>query len=358
MTKQLITLIITFLISSGAFAQEKLRFDPAVWDFGTILETDGRVSHTFTAENVGKEPLVILDVVTSCGCTVPKFSKQPILPGAKTDITVTFDPTNRPGIFDKELWVYSSQREKVATISIRGTVTPRPKSIEELYPVDAGGGLRLSATLCTFAYIYPGKLMQGAVGYVNNSGHTLRLELRPALSSGLLRIDAPREIAPGQRGQINVSYLIPADSPRYGTIRDALEVEVDGHGNGTTLVVHGIGVDTPPSGESPRVAKAGISENFIKFGPVRCSAGICRQGITLSNTGDADLVVRAVEGAEHVDVSLTPGQRLAPGDSARMEVTLDPARQEYGVLSDHIVVITNDPARPMRRIRVTAIIEQ
>lgn len=358
MKRKLITLIITALTALSSFAQEKLHFDPSVCNFGTILETDGRVSHTFIGKNVTKEPLVILDVVTSCGCTVPEFSKQPILPGATTSITVTFDPTNRQGTFDKELWVYSSQREKVATLTLRGNVTPRPKSIEELFPIDAGGGLRLSATLCTFAYIYPGKLMQGAVGYVNNSERTLRLHLCPDLSSGLLRVDAPGEIAPGQRGQINVAYLVPADKPRYGTIRDALEVEVDGRSNGTTLVVHGIGVDAPPTGENPRVAKAGISENFIKFGPVRRSGGLCRQSITLSNTGDADLVVRAIEGTEHVGVSLTPGQRLAPGDSARMEVTLDPSRQEYGVLSDHIVVITNDPARPMRRIRVTAIIEQ
>ncbi len=358
MTNRLITFIITLLIPIGSFAQEKLRFEPSVWNFGTILETDGRVSHTFTAENVGSEPLVILDVVTSCGCTVPEFSRQPILPGARTSITVTFDPTNRPGTFDKELWVYSTQRKRIATLTIRGNVTPRPKSIEELFPVDAGGGLRLSATLCTFAYIYAGKRMQGAIGYVNNSQHPLRLELRPEVSSGLLTIEAPRMIAPGERGEINLSYLIPADKPRYGTIRDALEVVADGQSNGTLLVVHGIGVDTPPGGANPKVARAEVSENFIKFGPVRHSGVVCRRSITLANTGEADLVVRAVEGTEHVDVSLRPGQRLAPGDSARLEVTLDPSRQEFGVLSDHIVVITNDPARPMRRIRVTAIIEQ
>ena len=138
----------------------------------------------------------------------------------------------------------------------------------------------------------------------------------------------------------------------------ALEVEVDGRGNGTTLVAHGIGVDLPPAETVSALPKAEISENFIKFGPVRRTGAVQRRELTLSNTGSADLIVRAVENEGHVAVSLAPGQRLAPGDSARIEVSLDPSKQEYGVLSEHVVVITNDPARPMRRLRVTAIIEQ
>ena len=56
--------------------------------------------------------------------------------------------------------------------------------------------------------------------------------------------------------------------------------------------------------------------------------------------------------------TLAPGTRIAPGDSLRAEVLLNPKDQEYGVLSEHLVVVTNDPIRPMRRIRVTAIIEE
>ena len=72
----------------------------------------------------GDSPLVILDVVTTCGCTVPDFSKKPILPGEKTQITVTYDPANRPGSFTKELWVYSSEKRKIATLTRAGSVIP------------------------------------------------------------------------------------------------------------------------------------------------------------------------------------------------------------------------------------------
>ena len=92
-TKRVISLILLALCALTAPAQERLTFQPAEWDFGTIRESDGRVSHTFTGVNRSDTPLVILDVVTTCGCTVPDFSKKPILPGEKTQVTVTYDPT-------------------------------------------------------------------------------------------------------------------------------------------------------------------------------------------------------------------------------------------------------------------------
>ena len=343
---------------STAAAQQSLVFTSAEWDFGTIRETDGPVSHTFTGENRGDKPLVILDVVTTCGCTVPDFSRQPVTPKGKTQITVTYDPANRPGAFTKTLGVYSTDRRKIATLTVRGSVTPRTKSIEERYPIDAGGGLRLTSTLCTFSYIYPGQRMQSSVGFANASPRPIRLSLLPQTASGLLDIEYPQLIAAGEQGEINFSYLVPADNPRYGTVRDALEVRTDDRTNGTLLVTHAIGADNPsevPNGKTP---KAGIDEIILKFGPVKHNAPVQTLPFTLSNTGKGELIVRAVESEGRITASLAPGQRIAAGGKRTFEVALDPAVQEYGILTDHLILITNDPARPMRRLRVTAVIEQ
>ena len=162
--KRVIFLILLALCALTGLAQERLTFQPDAWDFGTSRETDGRVSHTFTGVNRSDSPLVILDVVTTCGCPVPDYSKNPILPGETTQIPVTYDPANRPGAFTKELWVYSSEKRKIATLTVQGSVIPRQKTVEELYPVDAGGGLRLASTLNAFSYIYPGRQVQAAIG--------------------------------------------------------------------------------------------------------------------------------------------------------------------------------------------------
>ena len=95
------------------------------------------------------------------------------------------------GRFSKELAVYASDKRKIATLTIGGTVIPRPKSIEELYPVDAGGGVRLSTTLSSFSYLYVGKEVHAAVEYVNTSKHAVEFRLRPKETSGCLRIGAP-----------------------------------------------------------------------------------------------------------------------------------------------------------------------
>ena len=314
---RVIFLILLTLCALTASAQEHLSFRPDTWDFGTIRETDGRVSHTFTGVNRGDSPLVILDVVTTCGCTVPDFSKKPILPGEKTQITVTYDPANRPGSFTKELWVYSSEKRKIATLTVQGSVIPRQKTVEELYPVDAGGGLRLASTLNAFSYIYPGRQVQAAIGYANTSKRPVRLELRPETTSGALRTVYPKQIAPGERGEINFTYLIPADKPRYGTVRDALEVLIDGRSNGTTLVTHGIGVDPQPADATQNAPKADFSENILKFGPVKHAGPVRKKHFTLSNAGGAELIVRAVEGEGHVATTLAPGQKIAPGDALR-----------------------------------------
>lgn len=354
---RLIILILFALCAFTPVSRAQLIFSPDAWDFGDIREVDGRVSHTFTGENRGDKPVVILDVVASCGCTVPEFTRQPIRPGEKTVVKVTFDPANRPGAFTKELGVYSSERRKIASLTVQGTVTPRPKSVDELYPVDAGEGLRLSTTLCAFSYIYPGRQTQSTVGYINTSERPVRLALRPRESSGLLTAEYPRQIAPGARGEINLSYLIPADKPRYGTLKDALEVRSDDRSNGTLLVVHGIGVDKPENGPKQPAPKVQIAENIIKFGPVKHASAVQQRPLTLTNTGEGELIVRAVETGGKATTTLAPGQRIPAGSSRTAQVRFEPRKQEFGVMTDYVLIVTNDPARPMRRLRVTAIIE-
>jgi hypothetical protein len=70
--------------------EPKFKFKETEFDFGTI--TDGeKVSHTFRFTNVGNADLVITSATASCGCTVPKHSKEPIAPGKTGEIEVTFN---------------------------------------------------------------------------------------------------------------------------------------------------------------------------------------------------------------------------------------------------------------------------
>lgn len=92
------------------------------FDFGTIKEVDGPVSHTFTIKNTGNAPLVLTRVVASCGCTKPEFETAPIAPGKTTTIKVTYNPAGRPGQFVKTISIYSNGKDGSYILRIKGVV--------------------------------------------------------------------------------------------------------------------------------------------------------------------------------------------------------------------------------------------
>ncbi len=95
-------------------------FETEVLDYGTIEKgTDG--TRTFTFTNTGNGPLIISDVKTSCGCTVPTYSKKAILSGEEGEIKVKYD-TKRVGAFTKTITVLSNANQVKKTLKIKGTI--------------------------------------------------------------------------------------------------------------------------------------------------------------------------------------------------------------------------------------------
>lgn len=92
------------------------------YDFGTFKEADGDVTHVFVVTNTGKSPLVITRVISSCGCTTPSFTKEPIAPGKSGEVTVTYNPTGRVYPFTKTVSVYSNGRKGPLVLTIKGEV--------------------------------------------------------------------------------------------------------------------------------------------------------------------------------------------------------------------------------------------
>ena len=117
---------------SGVYAQKAtIACEKSVHNFGTICESDGKVSHSFVIKNEGDAPLVLTNVTASCGCTVPAWSKQPIPAGKTGTVKITYDPAGRPGTFVKSLSVYSNGMKGIFRLSIRGKVDPKNKKDKE-----------------------------------------------------------------------------------------------------------------------------------------------------------------------------------------------------------------------------------
>ena len=121
--KKLIATAIFIFAGFAVQAQEetaKIEFKSEVIDYGEIEKgSDGLRVFEFT--NTGDVPLVITDVTSSCGCTIPEKPKDPILPGKTGEIKVKYD-TTRVGPIRKTITVYSNADVPAKSIKIKGKV--------------------------------------------------------------------------------------------------------------------------------------------------------------------------------------------------------------------------------------------
>lgn len=126
-----IVFALALLIGTAASAQEtvkpanpnapKIKFQEESHDFGTVVEGP-QATYEFRFKNEGKEPLVLSNVRASCGCTVPTWPKEPVLPGKESVITATYNTQGRPGKFTKTITIESNAEGGNKVVTITGEV--------------------------------------------------------------------------------------------------------------------------------------------------------------------------------------------------------------------------------------------
>lgn len=122
--KRILLAAVTLLASiQMASAQAQIKFDKLTHDFGTFAEDNATQKCTFTFTNVGDQPLIINQAVASCGCTVPTYTKQPIMPGQKGTITITYDGKGKfPGHFKKTVTVRTNGTPEMTRLYVEGVM--------------------------------------------------------------------------------------------------------------------------------------------------------------------------------------------------------------------------------------------
>ena len=144
--KNILVLFIAFLTLTLVYSQEKkpeITFEKTVIDYGTINKGEDGIRE-FIFRNSGNAPLIISNVKSTCGCTIPKKPEKPILPGESDKIQVKYD-TKRVGFIRKSITVSSNAASTPTTIlKIKGQVVDskntqqmgidrKKKSIVEVY---------------------------------------------------------------------------------------------------------------------------------------------------------------------------------------------------------------------------------
>jgi hypothetical protein len=106
----------------------ELKFEVEEHNFGNLPEGP-EVKFEFVFTNIGKAPLILADVHASCGCTTPVWPREPILPGAKSKITVVYNTKNRPGTFSKAITIKSNAKGTDKVLIIKGVVVKADENV-------------------------------------------------------------------------------------------------------------------------------------------------------------------------------------------------------------------------------------
>ncbi|MBO5871489.1 MAG: DUF1573 domain-containing protein [Bacteroidaceae bacterium] len=110
--------------SSNAENYAEIKFDTLRYNFGIFPQSDPIRKCTFRFTNVGTAPLIINQAFASCGCTVPAYTKDPIKPGERDSINVTYNGKGlMPGRFSKTITIRSNSKTKIVRLIIEGEMT-------------------------------------------------------------------------------------------------------------------------------------------------------------------------------------------------------------------------------------------
>ena len=100
--------------------QTTIKFDTLEFDFGSIKQ-GSKVIKYFPFTNIGKKPLIIQEVYTSCGCTAPKFPRTAVLPNEKDSILLEYNSTGHSGQINKKATVVANIPQEVQLI-LKGNI--------------------------------------------------------------------------------------------------------------------------------------------------------------------------------------------------------------------------------------------
>lgn len=347
-----------------------VEFPKVEHDFGKIKEEDRSATTRFSFKNVSKDPVRILDVKASCGCTSPSWSRDPIPPGKEGFVEAMYSAWGRPGAFTKTLTVRirsdkDTTREETHVLTIKGEVIPRPKGPEDFYPTKVGNLRFGPANHVSFGTIKTNERRSLTVTLYNDSDKPMQLrEFR----------DVPKHI--------KVSYRSPKATAATYTLppKDTVQVVVEydaGAAGDYGFVYHMLKLPTDDATEAdkPFYVTANIEEYFgelteeelqqapraefssteYNYGKIKAGEKVVHE-FRLTNAGKKPLIIRKVKASCGCTAANPDKSELKPGESTTIKVTFDSTGRS-GRDSKSVTVITNDPRQPTTNLIIQGEIE-
>jgi len=342
-------LFIALLTFSMLSAQKPvITFEKNSHDFGKINEEDGKATIIFNFTNKGNAPMVVSRVQASCGCTTPTWTKEPIEPGKKGSITVTYNPLGRPGAFTKTITVYSNSSEEAVNLTIRGEVIPKESAqngSSSQYPVIMGD-LRLSAKAIQMNNVDKGKLQLRNIQIQNSGAKSIRptIENLPAYITATV---TPQVLEPNSEGKISFT-LNSNQCNQWGPLSDEVYVALNGEKKFTQdyqLQVYSNIIEDFSKLTPDQKRKAPIFESTgrtVNFGDLKKGSKKNAQ-FKISNKGISPLAIRRIINNNKEIAINQPKLTIGGGKTGHISFSLNATNLPEGEYKKSITIQTNDP---------------
>jgi hypothetical protein len=332
------------MVMNAQEKKPKASFASENYDFGKINESNGPVSYKFEFTNIGAEPLVLSNVVASCGCTTPNWPKEPVLPGAKNSITVTYNPQGRPGRFEKSITVTSNADPSTQVLKIMGEVIPKTPTIEDLYPQNIDG-LRMKSTQIAFNNIAPAAKGTVTTEVYNSTTAPIKIEFNEIPKFVTIKI-TPETIQPQGKAMIEATYDAAIKND-WGFVFDRVGVVIDGKPSANKISVSAnIQEDftqlTPE--QKQNAPKLEVDNVNFDFDTIKSGDKVTHD-YTVKNSGKSDLIIRKLSPSCGCTAVNMKSQVIKPGESTTIVAEFNSAGKS-GTQSKTITLISNDPANP------------
>jgi Protein of unknown function (DUF1573) len=347
-----------FLLSAvSADGQPKMNLKVTEHDFGVFKEEAGRQAFTFVVTNAGDHPLVIQNIVASCGCTTPDWTRSPIAPGEEGKITAVYDPANRPGQFHKTLTVYSNSVPSPVVLSLKGEVTGRIKTTQDYYPWQVGT-LRFKGNSIAFPQVLNTEKRIRVLPLINTSGSPVKIEFEDVPPYIELKA-IPEVLKAGKTGVIECVYYGSKVS-KWGSVSDVVRLKLDGTVRSPELFIQAVLME-----DFSKLTRAEIA-NAPVFKPafMRIDLGLVDAGtekeveFTFRNEGKRDLIIRNIwSSCSCIKINDVNNKVIAPGDSGTVKLVFS-TEKLTGRVSKSVYIFNNDPANPKVIFGVQALIGQ
>jgi hypothetical protein len=337
--------LLIVLTATNVFSQEReatISFKEESHNFGAIKAADGPVSHVFEFTNTGSMPLIIKNVETSCGCTTPEWTKQPVLAGAKGIIKVSFNPEGRSGAIDKTITISSNASKSPVYLKITGSIIPKTLTVQDEYRFSTGD-IRYKSSQISFGTLWPDQSKSEKVEIVNTGKAPVKI-LFLNVPSHLSVKAVPEVLQPDQKGVINITYNAKTKND-WDFLIDYVYMSLNGKKDSNykltitaTIEENFSGMTPEQLANAPKVTFENTNFSFGNIKPGQKADYIFK----FKNEGKSTLKIRKITTSCGCTTSESKDKEIKPGASSSIKALFN-SEGKYGPQNKAITVITNDP---------------